>query len=495
MNGPISRLALVAIALMAALIVATTYWQTWAAAGLADRQDNAVKVVAEFSVDRGEIYVPRRAVLATNVKRKVKGKTLFFRRYPTGGLAAHLVGYSTQTRSRAGLERSMNDFLTGANSNLGTVLQTSLDELRGTTVRGNDLLLTLDPRAQRVAMNALRGKCGAAAAIDPQTGRILVLFSSPTYDSNLIERNFNRAARRGGGCRPAAPLVNRATNGRYIPGSTFKVVTAAAALDSGRFTPDSTFSDPGYCVEYGRRVYNYADQGTPAGYGTVDFRTALRYSINSVFCNIGIALGPEAMVDKMQDFGFYDLPPLETPEGERRASGLYAKGQLFEPRDSSQADPGRLAFGQERLQVTPLQMAMVAAGVANDGLVMRTHVVDRVVSPSGSIVARTRHSVLNRAMKRETAEQLTEMMESVVTSGTGTAAQIPGIRVAGKTGTAETGRTGAGRNQTSFIAFAPVEAPRVAIAVMLENQSSTGGQTAAPIAKLIMQALLGREAN
>jgi peptidoglycan glycosyltransferase len=495
-NGPISRLALAGLTLIGSLIVGTTYWQTWAAAGLADRQDNAIQLVAEFTIDRGEIYAAdRRTVLATNRKRRVRGKTFFFRRYPTGGLAAHLVGYSTQARSRAGLERSVNDFLTAANSNLGTVVRTSLDELRGSTVEGNDLILTIQARAQRVAMNALRGKCGAAAAIDPQTGRVLVLVSSPTYDPNLIEGHFNRVTRQGGGCRPAAPLVNRAANGRYVPGSTFKVVTAAAALDSGRFTPDSTFQDPGYCIEYGRRVYNYADQGTPSGYGTVDFRSALRFSINSVFCNIGIALGPKPIVDKMQDFGFYESPPIETPSNEKRASGLYEGGALFEPRDSSEADPGRLAFGQERLQVTPLQMAMVAAGVANEGVVMRPFVVDRVLSPNGSIVARTRQSVLNRAMKRQTAAELAAMMESVVSGGTGTAAQIPGVRVAGKTGTAETGRQGAGRNQTSFIAFAPADAPRVAVAVMLENQSSTGGQTAAPIAKLIMQALLGIESN
>ena len=197
----------------------------------------------------------------------------------------------------------------------------------------------------------------------------------------------------------------------------------------------------------------------------------------------------------MKRFGFYEAPPIETPGGERRASGLYKDGELFEPRDSSQADPGRLGFGQERLQVTPLQMAMVAAAVANHGLLMRPYAVERIVAPGGAVVSRTRREVLGHATQRDTAADLTRMMEAVVAGGTGTAAQIPGVRVAGKTGTAETGRTGAGRNMTSFIAFAPVESPRVAIAVMLENQSSTGGHTAAPIAKTIMQALLASGSN
>ncbi len=496
MNRQISRVAVAALALVGALIVATTYWQAWAAAGLADRQENAIQRVAQFSIQRGKIWAAgHRTLLATNRAERVHGRTLYFRRYPTGGLAAHVVGYSTQVRSRAGLERSMNDFLTGANSNLGTVLRTTIDKLRGTTIKGNDLLLTIDPRGQRTALNALRGNCGAAVAIEPSTGKVLVMASSPPYDPNLVERKFGRIQRQGGPCKPAAPLVNRATSGLYIPGSTFKVVTMAAALDSGRYTPDSVFTDPGYCIEYGKRVSNFADQSGPEVFGTVTLTQALEHSINAVFCKLGIALGPRLLVEKMKRFGFYSLPPLETPSSERRISGLYKDGRPFQPKDTSQVDPGRFAFGQERLQVTPMQMAMVASAVANQGVLMRPFVVDRILAPNGSIVARTRQEVLDRAVSTRTAEQLTAMMEAVVTGGTGTAAQIPGIRVAGKTGTAETGRTGAGRNTTSFIAFAPADNPRVAVAVMLENQSSVGGRTAAPIAREILQALLRVKSN
>jgi penicillin-binding protein A len=193
-------------------------------------------------------------------------------------------------------------------------------------------------------------------------------------------------------------------------------------------------------------------------------------------------------VQEMKDFGFYSLPPIEIPEDERRASGLYKSERLFEPESSSEVDPGRLAFGQSELQVTPEQMAMVAAAVANRGIVMQPFVVERVVGPDGSTVTRTKRHALGRTMSAGNALALAGAMEAAVRAGTGTAAQLPGIRVAGKTGTAETGR--AGLNQTAFIAFAPVESPRVAIAVMLEDQRGTGGSTAAPIAKQVLQTLL-----
>ena len=486
MNGQISRLAVFALVLLGALVLATTYWQAWAAPGLADRQENAIQRVAQFTIERGKIYAADgKTLLATNRKRIVKGQTLYFRRYPTRGLAAHVVGYSTQVRSRAGLEESMNDFLTGSNENLSTVVDTNVDKLLGRHVVGNDVVLTLNARAQGVALRALGRNCGSVVAIEPSTGRVLVMANSPTYDPNLIETDYRSILRTRAGCPQPAPLLNRATAGRYVPGSTFKIVTAAAALESGKYTMESRKIDPGYCIEYGRRVNNY---DTTSPFGSVTLFQAIQYSINSYFCEIGKDLGPGPIVREMSDFGFYSLPPLGTPEDERRASGLYKSGRLFEPEDSSEVDPGRLAFGQSELQVTPQQMAMVAAGVANRGVVMQPFVVERVIGPDGKTVTRTKRHALGHTMSAGNALALAGAMEAAVRAGTGTAAQIPGIRVAGKTGTAETGR--AGLNQTAFIAFAPVEAPRVAIAVMLENQRGTGGSTAAPIAKQVLQALL-----
>jgi peptidoglycan glycosyltransferase len=485
-NKQITRVAVVGLVLLAALIVGTTYWQAWASSGLADRQDNAIQRVAEFSVKRGKIYgADGRTILADNVKRKVAGQTLYFRTYPQRGLAAHIVGYSTQVRSRAGLEASENDFLTGSNTNLSTVLDTAFDKLKGTTVKGNDLHLTLRTGAQAVALRALGGKCGAAVALEPRTGRLLVSVSSPTYDPNLIERRYGLATKPKFGC---GPLFNRAEAGLYIPGSAFKPVTAAAALDTGRFTLDSTFHDPGYCIEYGKHVTNFSDQSGPEVFGTVNFTQAMEHSINAVFCEVGKTLGARKILEYTKRFGFYSVPPLETPVNERAISGLYDKRRLFFPKEDSQVDPGRLAFGQERLQVTPLQMAMVSATIANGGLVMRPYVVERVVSPDGSTVTKTKPESLGRAIGENAANDVATMMEDVVRGGTGTAAQISGIRVAGKTGTAETGANHV--NTTWFICFAPVESPQVAVAVVLERQSGTGGTTAAPIAKAVMEALL-----
>jgi peptidoglycan glycosyltransferase len=486
-NRQITRVAVVAMVLLAALILGTTYWQAWAAPGLADRQDNSIQRVADFQIDRGKIYAADgKTVLADNVRRKVDGKDLYFRRYPQHGLAAHIVGYSTTVRSRAGLEASQNDFLTGSNTNLSTVLDTTFDKLKGSTIQGNDLHLTLRPGAQRIALNALAGKCGAAVAIEPKTGRVLVAASSPTYDPNLIEGNYQLASRSKFGC---PPLVNRAAAGLYTPGSTFKVVTAAAALDSGEVTPSTTFNDPGYCTEYGQRVNNY-DTSSP--FGTVTFAQAMQNSINSVFCNVGKdVLGAGRQVENMKRFGFYSVPPLETPVNERSISGLYnSRGRLVT--DANRIDPGRLAFGQGpqtgEPRLTPLQMAMVAATIANGGMVPRPYVVERVVAPDGSTVTETKPDTLGRAVDANHAAEVAEMMELVVSGGTGTAAQIPGISVAGKTGTAESGVQGT--NTTSFMSFAPADNPRVAVAVILERQSGTGGTTAAPIAKQIMEALV-----
>ena len=490
MNRQITRLAVVALVLLSALVVATTYWQTWAVAGLEDRQDNAIQRVAQFTIRRGLIYAADGSLLSARRAVKKDGLTFYFRRYPAGDLAPQVTGYSTQSRSRAGLERSLNDYLTASNSHLDTVLERTLDSLKGTTVTGNNLALTIRPDAQRIALDALGDNCGAVVALDPTTGAVLVMASSPSYDPNLVEQHFFSIARRASGanCSPGAPLVNRATAGLYAPGSTFKVVTAAAALDSGVYEPTSTFDDPGYCIEYGKKVSNYADQSGPEVFGRVSLATALEHSINAVFCEIGKKLGPLAVLDYARRFGFYSDPPLETPSNERAPSGLYDRGRLFSPHDPNQVDPGRLAFGQERLQVTPLQMAMVAAGIANGGTVMRPYVVGKITAPGGATVKRTSPHALSRAVSPETAAALTQMMEAVVQSGTGTAAQISGVPVAGKTGTAETGV--AGRNTTSFIAFAPANAPRVAIAVFLEDQSGVGGRTAAPIAKTVMEALL-----
>jgi peptidoglycan glycosyltransferase len=320
--------------------------------------------------------------------------------------------------------------------------------------------------------------------------------SSPTFDPNLIEKpdGYAKIQATKAPCSPSAPLLNRATQGLYPPGSIFKVVTATAALESGKFKPDSSFYDPGYCVEYGKKVFNAgnADQDGPEAFGNVDLVTAFEHSINAVFCEIGKQLGAGRVLEQAKRFGFYSVPPLETPSDSRDASGLYRSGtrSLFDPRNpATQVDPGRLAFGQERMLVTPLQMAMVAGAIANDGTVMKPRLVREVRSPGGSIVAKFKPQRLSQAAKPATAHAIRDMMVAAVESGTGRAAQIPGVAVAGKTGTAETGD----RNvyHAWFVFFAPADDPVLAGAVVVESQlNGFGGAIAAPIAKAIMQAIL-----
>ena len=495
MNRQIVKLSGVAMVLLATLIAATTYWQTWARPALAERQDNAIQRVAQFSIERGTIVTSGR-LLAANRKKVVDNRPLFFRRYPQGALTAHVVGYSTASRARTGLESSLNDFLTASNSRLSTIVDNSLDQFRGKPIRGNNVQLTIDLATQKVALDALGTQCGAVAAFDPRTGAVRVLASAPSFNPNAVEHNYASIGRIKADCTPAAPLVDRATAGLYPPGSTFKVVTTAAALESKKFTPDSLFTDPGYCIEYGKQVHNFADQNGPEVFGRIALKDALVHSVNSVFCNIGKELGAKRILAQAKRFGFYAPPPLETPVGERRPSGLYDKRKLYEPKRDSDVDPGRLAFGQERLLVTPLEMAMVAGAIGNGGILMQPYVVSRIVAPGGGTVENTTPTSLGRTVSKDTATAIAQMMLGVVQRGTGTAAAIPGYTVAGKTGTAETSIPG--RNTTWFICFAgPNDGspPTIAVAVVLEGQTRTGGATAAPIARLVMQALLTSTSN
>jgi peptidoglycan glycosyltransferase len=494
LNRQLNRLAVVSVALLVALVVASTYWQAWAAPGLQDRQDNAIQRVVQFTVARGLIQ-SNGAIFAANKKKKVSGQTLYFRRYPQHKLAAQAIGYSTASRSQAGLEKSMNDYLTGSNTNLSNAFKRELDKLGGGTVKGNSLQLTINPAAQRIAEQQLGSRCGAVVAMNVHTGAVYVMASTPSYDPNLISTDYAKVLKIRGDCGEGSALLNRSTNGLFTPGSTFKIVTAAAALDTGAFTPASTFQDPGYCMEYGSKVSNAGnpDQNGPEAFGQVNLVQGFQHSINSVFCNIGKQLGAKTILDYAKRFGFYKTPPLETPADERAPSGLYkftkAGRVLDDPKDPNSVDPGRLAFGQTTLLATPLQMAMVAATVGNGGVVPKPYIVQKVVAPDGSTVRATKPGNLGRAIKPQTAADLTTMMVAAVQGGTGGAAQIPGIQVAGKTGTAE---TNVNRVYTAwFVCFAPADNPQVAVAVVLEKQANGfGGVVSAPIAKLVMQALL-----
>ena len=273
-----------------------------------------------------------------------------------------MVGYSTQSRSRTGIERTENSYLTGSNADLGTILDTVGDRLKGTTIKGNDLVLTIRPGAQWLAQSLLRGKCGAAVVLDPRTGAVEVMASTPGYDPNLIEQTngYAQVQATKSPCRPepAAPLLNRATQGLFPPGSTFKTITAAAALDDGVYNPSSTFDDPGYCVEYGKQVHNALDQNGPEAFGTVNLVEAYQHSINAVFCDIGKKLGAKRILDEAKKFGFYSVPPLETPGDARSASGPLREREALRPEVrrrllARRPRPARLRAGQDADDTAP----------------------------------------------------------------------------------------------------------------------------------------------
>jgi peptidoglycan glycosyltransferase len=469
----------------------TTYWQLWAASSLAARQDNRNQVVQEQSIDRGRILAANGEVLARSVARTTTdGRRIFVRRYPHGPVYAQVTGYSSPSANRSGLEESQNDYLTGSNSDLSGVLAREFHSITGGTVKGNDVVTSLVPAVQSAAFRGLKatGQAGAAIAIVPTTGQVVALASWPTYNPNAAvigTKAWLRTLR-----APGAPLLDRVTQGRYPPGSTFKVITAATALASGQFTPTSHFVDTGTFTEYGQAIHN--DNGER--FGSVDLSYALTKSINTVFAQIGAQLCPQnrcpVLQNAMAAFGMYRAPQIDLPSDQVVASGLADPdnpGHLL-PIDGK-LDPARTAIGQYTLEVTPLQMAMVAAAIANGGTVMRPSLVDRVVGPGGRTIATTRPESDGRATTPVIAAELRTMMGNVVKDGTGTAAALAGVSVAGKTGTAQTSRPGL--NDAWFIAFAPQVNPQIAIAVVVEDTPLYGGQVAAPIARAMIQAYLG----
>jgi penicillin-binding protein A len=499
MNRQLRHVSVAALILLAVLIVSTTYWQTWAKADLAARKDNETQLIQRLTVDRGKILAADGTVLAENRKTHKHGLTTFKRVYPQNDLAPQVIGYSTSAGTTTGLEQALDDYLTGANTNLSNTFKQELDRLGGQTVRGDNVYLTLRPDIQRLALDQLAGRCGAVVVLDAKTGAVVAMASSPTYNANLINQpnGYPKIGKIKGTCGDGSALQNNATVGLYPPGSTFKMVTAAAALDSGAYTPNSGFYDPGYCIEYGKRVSNAGnpDQTGAEAFGAVSLAQGFEHSINSVFCNVGKHIGGLKILEYAKRFGFYSLPPLETPPSESLASGLYKftkhGRRLWRPTSNSQIDSGRLAFGQFNMLATPLQMALVGATIANKGVLPRPYLVKKIVAADGSTVTKTTPQTLGRVIKPQTAAELNQMMQSVVTGGTAAGVFPSSLKVAGKTGTAELGLGNI--YDAWFVAFAPADNPRYVVAVVVEKQpNGFGASVSAPIARAILEKLLAR---
>ena len=473
MNTPITRLYIVFLLLFGVLVVGTSWNTVFRADELRDKPQNRRQLLEQQRIRRGTIRAADGSVLARSVRRS---DDTFTRLYPENGLFAQALGYSFTRYGRAGLEQSRNNALTGTTNELGTIF----DRLSGTQPEGDDVRTTLDASAQRVALQGLAGRKGAVVALDPQTGAIKVMASVPGYDPNEIGQpgRFTRLNQ-----DQDAPLLNRNTQAGYTPGSTFKVVTAIAAIDSGEFTPNSLVSGRNLKPISGVPLRNFGGES----FGLITLTDALTHSVNTAWATVGEKLGKRTMAKYMNRLGFDEPVEVDLPPEERRASGEFVGGKLIRP-TSGVVDVGRMAIGQDKLNVTPLQMAMVSAAVANGGRLMKPHLTDRIVDRDGRTVDRIQPREMSNVMSAKSAGEVGGMMGKVVEEGTGTAAALEGISVGGKTGTAEVGHSCP--NQVWFIAFAPLHDPKVAIAVTIECSAGTGGDVAAPIAKNVMQELL-----
>jgi penicillin-binding protein A len=474
-NRSLRRLYLATAACFGLLILMLGYWQVVAADGLNEREGNPYRAQRELLIDRGRIVSADGVVLATTRARRVKGQKVFARVYPRGTVAPHVVGYASPNQGKTGLESTYNRFLSGSYGTEPLLQRLNLKEKRGANVH-----ITLDTRVQRAAIEGLAGRVGAVVALDPRTGAVLAMASLPGFDLAQVLTDF-ASVRSGAG----SPLVNRATAGRYAPGSTFKVVTATAALESTLYTPTSTFNDTGVFRTAGPPIRNFGGRK----FGNHTLTTALTRSINTTFASIGQSLGSVRLGETMTDFGFGSKPTIDLPGNEVLPSGRFRDGSLL-PNGEGGVDAARVAIGQERLGVTPLQMAMVASTVAAGGVVRQPYLMRRILDRGGSPVREAEPQEVGRVADAGVMADVTAMMRRVVEEGTGTAAALStsGVAVAGKTGTAETGAEG--RNNAWFIGFAPAADPRVAVAVVIEGTPLTGGVAAAPVAAQVMRAAI-----
>ena len=479
MITPLRRIGLAVVAMFITLFVSASYIQVVASEEIADDDRNVRKLYESFSAERGQILaggIP----IATSIP--VDNQFKFLRTYPFDEVYAPVVGYYTLNQGNAGIESALNPVLTGrANSQ---ILEQLTALVTGSTPEGASVQLTLDPQLQQLAFDALGDRQGAIIAMEPSSGRILAMVSTPSYDPNRLASHstssvleaYNELSE-----DPGNPLANRAIAGdQYFPGSVFKVLMTAAALESGNFTAQSEFPNlPELQLPLSSDVIRNSG-GRLCGAGeNVTLEDAFRLSCNIPYAELGLELGENTIGSLADNFGFgatLEIPLAVTPSN-------------F-PRGLDEAQLMLSSFGQFDVRVTPLQVAMVSAAVANEGNLMKPNMVEEIIAPNLRVVQSYEPSVYSRPISPQTARELTRMMVLNVDQGVANAAAISGISVAGKTGTAETG-IGNGRTFW-FTGFAPAESPEVVVAVVVEGDRSEGtaNALAAPLAKRIMEAVV-----
>ncbi|MDT0545467.1 MULTISPECIES: penicillin-binding protein 2 [Streptomyces] len=485
MNKPLRRIAIFCGLLVFALLLRDNWIQYVQADELKNHKKNLRVDIARYSQPRGNIIVDGRAITGSAETNGINYK--YKRTYKNGEMWAPVTGYASQVYGTNQIENLEDGILTGNDDRL--FFNRTIDMLTGKDKTGGDVITTLNAKAQEAAFKGLGNKKGAVAAIDPRTGKILALASTPSYDPSTIagaskkdETAWQALQKKN---NPDEPMLNRALRQTYPPGSTFKVVTAAAALENGKYENIDEPTDSPVPFKLPLSTQNLKNEGS-IQCKNVSLREALRISCNTVFGKLGDDLGKEKMLEQAKKFGFND--EVFTPV--RADASVY-------PEEMDRPSNALSSIGQFDTRATPLQMAMVAAAIANDGDLKKPYMVDKLRDTNLNTIEQTEPATMSNPVSEDTARKLQDMMETVVKSGTGTAAQIPGVTVGGKTGTAQHGVANSKNPYAWFISYAKGKdgSSPVAVAVVIEGSDTlrddiAGGKLAAPIAKDVMKAVL-----
>jgi peptidoglycan glycosyltransferase len=481
MDRQIRGIGIVLMALFLALFVQVNYLQIIKADDLNKHPANTRVIVRDFSRPRGVIQTSDGVVVARSVPSGDEFERL--REYPEGDLFSHLTGFFSFNFGADGIERSYNGDLVGREEQLEV---DKLSDLLVKKERVGDVTLTVSKRVQDVAIQQLGERKGAVVAVDPTTGAVLAMADFPRFDPNPLSSHDLEQAKATWdalNADPERPLLPRAYRERYFPGSAFKIVTTATALATGVATTSQPVYPPLSALPLPQTTQPLQNFGGGTCGGALP--QALAVSCNTAFAQLGMDLGPDRLASGAAGFGLGQEPPLDLPAP--AASNFPSADDL----SGNKPVQAKSAIGQQDVQVTPLQMALIGAGISNGGVIMTPHVLSEVRNSEGEVVKRYEPQQWLQAIPADVAATTRDLMVNVVQSGTGTRAQIPGIRVGGKTGTAQTGLD---TNHVWFVGFAPADAPKVAVAVVLENlpvaSEATGGVFAAPIAKAVMEAVL-----
>ena len=480
MNKELRRVSIVIFMMFLTLFVATTSIQVLSAETLAQDQRNVRSIYDSYKTQRGSILVDGQPIAFS----KPSDDLYHYLRTYTDPMYSGVTGFFSNYQGATGLESAMNSYLTGQNS--AQFFEQISALFSGNPVTGASVELTIDPAAQKAAWDALGNMTGAVVAIDPKTGNILALVSKPGFDANLLAvhsgvdstNSYNKLLN-----AKTEPLKNRATTELFAPGSVFKVLVATAAIESGKYTPESTLPNPVKFQLPGTNTFvQNSGEGKCGGKATVSIADALRFSCNVPMAQLGILLGEDVIRAQAEKFGFgkkLNVPLSITPS-------VYPEGM-------DDAQLGLSAFGQFDDRMTVMQVAMMSAAVANNGLLMKPNLIENVLSSNLAALDTPSPSQLGQTMSPETAAKVRDMMIGAVARGVSSNASIKGVSVAGKTGTAQNGD---GEPYTLwFTGFAPADNPQVAVAVVVANgggigQSGRGNSLAAPIAKKVMEAVL-----